>query len=169
LQFSGGYANISHGVCRGGACPYNLQNYNYEEKDMGVFKEEITLKNSADVVISKRGMLPAEEVRGLTIDATVDTGAVTLVIPDALRQQLGLEIKGTRVATLAGGTKVPCNVTEPVEIRWKDRDCDLPAWSLPGGSVLLGAMPLEAMDLMVDPVRQRLVGAHGNEPTAEIV
>jgi hypothetical protein len=38
-------------------------------------------------------------------------------------------------------------------------------WVVPGAKeVLLGAIPLEDMDLMVDPVRQQLVGVHGDEP-----
>jgi hypothetical protein len=51
-----------------------------------------------------------------------------------------------------------------VEIHWQDRDTTCPALVLPdAGEVLLGAIPLEDMDLMVDPVRQVLTGAHGDE------
>jgi clan AA aspartic protease len=94
----------------------------------------------------------------------VDTGAGTLVINEAVRQQLGLEIKGLRGAYLADGLRQVCRVTEPVEIHWKGRETACPALLLPGAEdVLLGAIPLEDMDLIVDPTARELKGAHGDE------
>jgi hypothetical protein len=55
-------------------------------------------------------------------------------------------------------------VTEPVRIYWKDRRTTCEAVVLPGEKdVLLGAYPLEGMDLMVHPKRQEVVGAHGDK------
>jgi hypothetical protein len=52
----------------------------------------------------------------------------------------------------------------PVEINWKDRRASLEALVLPDASeVLLGALPLEALDLLVDSVRQEVCGAHGDK------
>jgi hypothetical protein len=60
--------------------------------------------------------------------------------------------------------RVACKVTEPVEIRWKDRSTACRAVVMPGAeNILLGAIPLEDMDLMVNPVKQVLEGVHGNE------
>jgi clan AA aspartic protease len=94
----------------------------------------------------------------------VDTGAGTLVIGEDICQKLGLSIRGLKRVTLAGGGHLVAKVTEPVEVHWKNRFCSFNALVLPGEhEVLLGAIPLEDMDLIVDPKRQELVGAHGDE------
>jgi hypothetical protein len=50
-----------------------------------------------------------------------------------------------------------------VNIRWKDRHTSCPAVVIPGAkSILLGAIPLEDMDLIINPLKQELVGAHGD-------
>ena len=94
-----------------------------------------------------------------------DTGAWTLVINEDVRQKLGLAIDGESHSTLADGTSKNYPITEPVTIQWKNRSTTLPTVVVAEAKkVLLGALPLEAMDLIVDPVRQTLAGAHGNEP-----
>jgi clan AA aspartic protease len=131
---------------------------------MGTVYTEITLKNTGDVNNARRGYIPEKEVRCTTIRALVDTGAGTLVINETVRRQLGLEITGLRGAELADGARQVYQVTEPVEVHWKNRDSTCRALVLPGaGDVLLGAIPLEDMDLIVDPAGQELKGAHGDE------
>ena len=131
---------------------------------MGTVFETITLKNAYDVGNAERGIIPEQEVREITVEAIVDTGAFTLIISEEVKEKLGLRIRGTRDITLANDKKEVSTVTEPVEIHWKDRDVTLPAMVLSGwGEILLGALPLEHMDLMVDPVNQKLVGVHGDE------
>ncbi|MDR2418410.1 MAG: hypothetical protein LBD79_05100 [Treponema sp.] len=52
-----------------------------------------------------------------------------------------------------------------MKIQWKDRSIILPAVVVPNTKeILLGALPLEAMDVMVDPVHEQLVGVHGDQP-----
>jgi clan AA aspartic protease len=98
------------------------------------------------------------------VRALVDTGAGTLVINEEIRQKLGLGIKGLQRGTLADGASETYQVTEPVDIHWNDRETTCRAIVIPGAdSILLGAIPLEDMDLIVDPKRRQLVGAHGNE------
>ena len=131
---------------------------------MGNFKEEITLVNITDRGFANRGYIKETEIRTLKVDAMPDTGAWTLVINEDVRQKLGLEIKETRNSTLADSKTSSYAITESVNIYWKNRYTALPAVVVPGAKdVLLGALPLEAMDLMVDPVRQELTGAHGDE------
>jgi hypothetical protein len=68
------------------------------------------------------------------------------------------------MSSLADGSTTRYGLTEPVEIRWKDRDISLQAVVIPNaGDILLGALPLEGMDLYVDPVNQRLAGVHGDQ------
>jgi clan AA aspartic protease len=131
---------------------------------MGTVYTEITLKNAGDVVGLQRGYITEQEVREITVQAMVDTGSGTLVINERIRTVLGLTIKGLRRTELANGAKQFYQVTEPIEIHWKDRDTTCQALVLPdAGDVLLGAIPLEDMDLLVDPARRTLTGAHGDE------
>jgi clan AA aspartic protease len=136
-----------------------------KERNMSVFKEEITLANARDIGNAKEGLIPDTKVRKMTIGAMPDTGAWTLVINEEIRQKLGLTIEETSESTLADGKTDTYNVTDGVKIQWKNRSIILPAVVVPDAkTVLLGALPLEAMDLMVDPVHQQLVGVHGAEP-----
>ena len=131
---------------------------------MGLVYEKITLKNAGDVTNARRGIIGESEIRQTAITAMVDTGAGTLVINEAVRQQLGLEVIAERPATLANETKEICKITEPVEVHWNNRFTAVSALVISGGGeVLLGAIPLEALDLMVDPTQQKLVSAHGDE------
>jgi clan AA aspartic protease len=108
--------------------------------------------------------MPQDQVRQITVNAVVDTGAVTLVINEEIREKLGLQLKKTGEATVAGGGKVQSGITESVDIRWKDRETSCRAVVLPGEKdVLLGALPLEGMDLTVNPLRNEVTGAHGDE------
>ena len=130
---------------------------------MGNVFTEITLKNNGDLVKLRDGTIPENKVRTLTITALVDTGATSLIINEEIRQKLGLTVIKTGTASLAGDIKMECKITEPVQIIWKDRQVDINAVVLPGDKILLGVIPLEFMDLMVDPVRRELVGAHGEQ------
>jgi hypothetical protein len=106
-----------------------------------------------------------DEIRTLTVRAMPDTGAWTLGINEDTRQQLGLVIEETSESTLADGKTDTYSVTEGVKIQWKNHSTVLPAVVMPHAKdILLGALPLEAMDLMVDPVREQLVGVHGDQP-----
>jgi clan AA aspartic protease len=131
---------------------------------MGIVHSEIMLKNAGDVTNVQRGIIPEREVRTVAVNALVDTGAGTLVINEEIRQKLGLAIEGLRKSTLADGSREIYQVTEPVRIYWENRDTACLALVVPDAdNILLGAIPLEDMDLIVDPARQRLVGAHGDE------
>jgi clan AA aspartic protease len=131
---------------------------------MGTVYAEITLKNLGDVVKSRDNLIQEKDVRALTVNALVDTGAATLVINENVCQKLGLAIEGFRRATLADNSKSFYKVTEPVKIHWKDRITACMALVMPGdGDVLLGAIPLEDMDLIVHPASRKLMGAHGDD------
>jgi clan AA aspartic protease len=131
---------------------------------MGLVYAEITLKNAGDVARVQYGHITEREIRSTTVTAMVDTGCGTLVINEEVRKTLGLAIEGLRSGTLAGGVRQVCQLTEPVRVYWKDRSMTCQALVLPGGGdVLLGAIPLEDMDLMINPAQQELTGAHGDE------
>jgi predicted aspartyl protease len=131
---------------------------------MGEVRTEVTLVNIGDKNDANRGYMPQEEVRRLTVDAVVETGAWTLVINEETRAKLGLRVEEASEPTVAGGAKFPSRITEYVEVCWKDRRTACEAVVLPGEEdVLLGAYPLEGLDLMVHPKKQEVVGAHGDK------
>jgi len=130
---------------------------------MGNVYADITIKNARDTGNAREGLIREEQIRSVLVKAMVDTGTMTLVISEELRRQLGLGILGFRNITLANYQTETVRVTEPVEIHWEDRYFIGSARVLSDrGAPLLGLLPLEYMDLMVDPVHQVLVGIHGD-------
>ena len=130
---------------------------------MSVVYTEITLRNGGDVFNAKQGRIKADEIRQMTVRALVDTGAGSVVINEETRKKLGLEITDRRSGTLADGSRGFYTLAGPLEVVWKDRNTTCDAIVLPDANeVLLGAIPLEGMDLTINPKRE-LVGAHGDE------
>jgi len=131
---------------------------------MGMVYAEITLKNVLDDGKARTGLIKAEDVRAATVTAVADTGSMNLVITEELRQKLGLSIREGKTACIANGQRIACNMTDAVEVQWKNRFMILPAMVIPGAKdVLLGAIALEGMDLMVNPTTREVVGVHGDE------
>jgi predicted aspartyl protease len=132
---------------------------------MSTFHTEITLENPRDAGNSVEGLIKDTEVRRLKVNALVDTGAWTLVINEETRAKLGLDVLYTDTSEVANGVVVTGSVTEAVHIFWEDRYAACSAFVLPDETeVLFGALPLEGMDLLVDPKRECLIGAHGDKP-----
>jgi clan AA aspartic protease len=131
---------------------------------MGEVHTEITLINIRDQGAADSGFIPQVQVRCANVNALVDTGAWTLIINEEMRQRLGLKVEETVETTLAGGVKVEGQITEFVEVRWKNRRAACEAVVLPDeDEILLGVYPLEGMDLMVHPRLQTVIGAHGDK------
>jgi hypothetical protein len=129
---------------------------------MSIVHAELTLKNGADVSDAQRGRIKADEVRQMTVQSIVDTGAWTMVINEEIRDKLGLLDQGFGEATLADGQKDEYPMAGPLEVWWKNRRfiCDALVIS-DAPDVLFGAIPLEGMDLTINPLRE-LVGIHGD-------
>ena len=122
---------------------------------MGLIRTELELLNGGDLELSRRKMLPSDQIRTMKVTALVDSGAMMLAINENIRQQLGLLKTDERLAELADGSVNTYDVVGPVEIRIPHRRCSVDAIVLPGESeVLLGAIPMEDMDLVVDPKSQ---------------
>jgi hypothetical protein len=129
------------------------------------FKEQITLENPVDAGMAERGLLNETEVRRLTVDALVDTGAWTLVMNEATRIKLGLRILKPSTSEVANGVVESGFLTEGVTVHWQDRLTTCNAFVLPNETeVLFGALPLEGMDLVVCPKLEKVIGAHGDQP-----
>ncbi|MFM7439818.1 MAG: clan AA aspartic protease [Snowella sp.] len=99
---------------------------------------------------------PKEQtLKPMKINALVDTGAITLCIPEHIVLQLKLETLEQREVTTADGKKRLVPYVGPVQIRFENRNCFTGALVL-GDSVLLGAVPLEDMDLVINPRLQTI-------------
>ena len=131
---------------------------------MGYTFAEITIKNTNDVSNAMSGIINEREIRQKTVEALVDTGSFTLVINEELCRELGLRIIGEREVSLADKTTVICKEAESVDIHWKNRSTSMRPGVLPKtDKILLGAYPLQNMDLIVDPNREKLTGRHGDK------
>ena len=98
-------------------------------------------------------------------DAVVDTGATYLSMPRRLIRQLDLREQRKHTARTAAGT-LSFGVYEPVRLTVQDRECLVEVAELPDECpVLIGQVPLEILDFVVDPVARRLIGNpdHGGQ------
>jgi clan AA aspartic protease len=105
----------------------------------------------------------------LSVSSLVDTGAMTICIPEHVAVQLQLpEIEKREVTTVDERSHVVPYVG-PIQIRFQNRTCFTGALVL-GDSVLLGAVPMEDMDLIISPSRQTIVvnPASPNMPSAVV-
>ena len=121
----------------------------------------IELINGDDFAYLRRSLIDENEVRKMTFKARVDIGSVMLCINESLKEALGLLHFGTRRSQLANGQIIESEVVRPVIVRFLDRDCSTNAIVLPDDSEpLLGAIPMEEMDLYVHPSRNVLLPMH---------
>lgn len=94
-------------------------------------------------------------MKPLEVEALADTGALTLCIPEHIQLQLGLEEIEKREVTTADGSKRLCPYVGPLQIEFKNRHSFVGALVL-GDQVLLGAIPMEDMDLVLNPGRREI-------------
>ena len=86
----------------------------------------------------------------------VKTGVSHLCIPEALSRHLNLAAERVRRVTFADGRSVEAPFVGPVRVEVAGRTCFVGAMVF-GDEVLLGAIPMEDLDLLVDPAHQQLV------------
>ena len=111
---------------------------------MGQIHTKILLSNAREA-----GLEPLE------VEALVDTGAAMLCVPDYVAGQLRLAVLEQREVTIADGRKRQCDYVGPVHVQFGNRSCFVGALVL-GDSVLLGAIPMEDMDLVIHPLHRRV-------------
>jgi len=111
---------------------------------MGIIKTTVLLANP-----QKPRLEPIQ------VQAIVDTGAITLCIPEHVRIQLDLEELERREVTVANGKKEVVPYVGPVKITCLGRSCFAGALVL-GDRALLGAIPMEDLDLVIEPTRQQV-------------
>jgi predicted aspartyl protease len=141
-----------------------------ETDRMGKVVVAAKVENLGDLFAVEHGTRPPDQVRSVEVaDALVDTGATTLGLPRRMIEQLGLVHFRTRQVRTAGGS-VPLRMYRAAQLTVQGRDCVCDVMELPDECpVLIGQVPLELLDWVVDPVGQRLIGnpAHGGEHVLE--
>lgn len=142
-----------------------------ELKEMGKVLVTAKIENLFDVENRERGVMPPEEVRFVEVhDALVDIGATGLLLPRRLILQLGLRPYRTRPSRTIGGN-VSLTMYSAVRLSIQGRDCLSDVAEIPDEfSVVVGQVPLELLDFVVDPNSQRLIGNpnHGGEHMIEV-
>jgi clan AA aspartic protease len=125
---------------------------------MGLTYADIQLFNGDDLALIRRGYMPKGEARTMEVSMLVDSGAYMLVINEDIKIQLGLEKTGEEQAVLADNSRILVEIAGPVEVRFKNRRTVVEALVMPGNTEpLLGAIPLEGLDVMIDPRNQTLI------------
>lgn len=109
---------------------------------MGITYADLTLSNPTNMNISP-----------MQVRALVDTGALHLCIPQHVAIQLDLRELESREVTLADGGRRVVPYVGPIEVRFEKRRCFVGAMVM-GDETLLGAIPMEDMDLVIEPSRR---------------
>jgi clan AA aspartic protease len=118
---------------------------------MGLVTTKIILKNPRN-----------QNLNSMEVTALADKGALHLCIHEHIKIQLGLEEIEQKEVTLADGSRKKVSYVGPIEIKFKNRTGFVGALVL-GDQVLLGAIPMEDMDLIVIPSRLQ-VDVNPNSP-----
>lgn len=143
-----------------------------EKREMGRVTTEIRVESLKDLFAVEQGQLSDDQVRRVTIpDALVDTGATFFSLPSRIIKELGLSKAFTkRVLTSRGPAEA--NVYQAVKLTIQDRSCTQDVMEVPDTvPALIGQLPLEALDFVVDPVRQKVIGnpAHRGEQMYDLL
>jgi len=136
----------------------NSRDYKTGVNKRGLVYAEIDLISVDDLVLHRRGYLAKEKIKQVAVSALVDSGAYMLCINENVKAQLDLPVIEKQFSRLADESLLELEVVGPVEIHFENRSTTVRAIVLPGNSeVLLGAIPMEDMDVLVDPKRQKLI------------
>jgi len=136
---------------------------------MGRFAVEFKLSNNIDVALGRRGLLPSDQVRQVTIQGMVGTGTMRLVIPACVAEQLGLPEAGETQVHYADGRRATRKLVGNIRVELLGRESTFRAIVEPNrDSALIGAIVLEELDLVVDCVTQTLRPRDPKYITSEI-
>jgi len=137
-----------------------------ETPTMGKVLVTAKIESLEDLYSLKKGLLSDDQVRRVEVaDAVVDTGATTLLLPKRIIASLGLEPLRTRHSRGLGGDFL-LHMYGTVRLTIQGRDCVVDVGEIGDEyPVLIGQIPLEALDWVVDTKSRRLIGnpEHGGE------
>jgi clan AA aspartic protease len=131
---------------------------------MGLVYADVELINGDDIALARKFMIGEDEIKRMRVNMLVDIGSIMLAINENIQEQLQLPVVEKRTVQLANSHIAEYDVVAPVELRFKNRRTMCNAIVLPGNSEpLLGAIPLEDMDVLIHPTRQELI-VHPDHP-----
>ena len=131
---------------------------------MRLIYADVELINGDDLAFVRRNIIGEDEVKRMHVNILVDTGSIMLAINENIQAQLQLPVVEKRKMQLANSHIVEYDIVAPVEVRFKNRRTSCNAVVLPGDAEpLLGAIPLEDMDVLIHPTRQELI-VHPDHP-----
>ena len=125
---------------------------------MGLVYADIILINAGDEVLARRKIIGEDEIKKMTVNMLVDTGAYMMGITETIQEQLDLPFVEKRKLILGDGSIKEFDVVGPVIVKFKNRTAACNAVVLAGSNEsILGAIPLEEMDVLIHPQRQELI------------
>lgn len=124
---------------------------------MGRVYADIELVSLEDLFALRKGVIQKDEVKKLTVRMMVDSGADYLAITENIKIQLDLPVVETKIFSLADGSEAEYEIVGPVKVKFANRQTNCDAVVLPNGAEpLLGAIPMEGMDVLIHPRTQQL-------------
>ena len=125
---------------------------------MGKVMQKIKLTSYTDIIRVQDGHLAPELIRSMEVDALIDTGArSTLVLPADVVAKMGFAQVEVKKVRLADGSLIDSPRVTGIHLEICGRDMLTSAHVMPAGTTpLVGQIPLEELDLVVDPKRQEL-------------
>ena len=112
---------------------------------MGIVWQKIRIANAA-----------RPELEEVDANALIDTGAAELCISKLIALQLKLQPIEQRIVTYADGRKESVDYVGPVRVEVFGRNAFVGAMVV-GEGALLGATPMQTLDVLVDPARHQLI------------
>jgi clan AA aspartic protease len=125
---------------------------------MGLTYADIELINAEDLGLARRYIISDDEVKRLHVNLLVDTGSYNLCINETIQEQLDLPFLEKRKGQLADGSIHEYDLVGPIVLKFKNRQTVCNALVQSGDNEpLLGAIPLEDMDVLIHPLKQELI------------
>ncbi len=125
---------------------------------MGLVYTNLTLLNAADTYLNRRGEILKTDVRQTEVTMLVDSGAYMMAVNEETARKLGLEIVRIQNFELGNGETEEFNIVGPIEVHFENRTALCNAILLKGNTeMLLGAIPMEEMDVIIHPLKNKLM------------
>ncbi len=125
---------------------------------MGLITVDLELLNAGEIFAAQMGYIKESEIKKISATVLVDSGAYMLAINEDARLQLNLPKVDEQVAEFTNGNLEKMDVVGPVEVRFENRSTTCRALVLPGNvQMLLGTIPREDMDVVIDPKKKKLI------------
>lgn len=125
---------------------------------MAMVYAEIELINAGDIEMVRRSLMDKDDIKRMVVPMLVGSGAYMMAINETIQEQLQLPFKEKRKSLMADGSIAEHDVVGPIEVKFKNRSAVCNAVVLQGDNEpLLGAIPMEEMDVLIHPRRQELI------------